>query len=140
MRWMGAAALTPAILALLGSAQAACRLERAVPQVPAPAYSALAPLRAALTVQVGCETPNDEFQLFLSGVQDAGQASPVLTVPFKQGSALLRATLSGNLNQLRGQVLRGSQNLTFPLDFASDQWTEIGTYQAQLSLVLLNQP
>lgn len=140
MRWMGAAALTPAILALLGSAQAACRLERAVPQVPAPAYSALAPLRAALTVQVGCETPSDEFQLFLSGVQDAGQASPVLTVPFKQGSALLRATLSGNLNQLRGQVLRGSQNLTFPLDFASDQWTEIGTYQAQLSLVLLNQP
>ncbi|ANC73294.1 hypothetical protein [Deinococcus radiodurans] len=108
--------------------------------MPAPAYSALAPLRAALTVQVGCETPNDEFQLFLSGVQDAGQASPVLTVPFKQGSALLRATLSGNLNQLRGQVLRGSQNLTFPLDFASDQWIEIGTYQAQLSLVLLNQP
>lgn len=140
MRWTVTAALTPAILALLGSAQAACRLERAAPQVPAPAYSALAPLRAALTVQVGCETPNDEFQLFLSGVQDAGQASPVLTVPFKQGSALLRATLSGNLNQLRGQVLRGSQNLTFPLDFASDQWTEIGTYQAQLSLVLLNQP
>lgn len=140
MRWMGAAALTPAILALLGSAQAACRLGRAVPQVPAPAYSALAPLRAALTVQVGCETPSDEFQLFLSGVQDARQASPVLTVPFKQGSALLRATLSGNLNQLRGQVLRGSQNLTFPLDFASDQWIEIGTYQAQLSLVLLNQP
>ena len=113
MRWTVTAALTPAILALLGSAQAACRLERAA---------------------------NDEFQLFLSGVQDAGQASPVLTVPFKQGSALLRATLSGNLNQLRGQVLRGSQNLTFPLDFASDQWIEIGTYQAQLSLVLLNQP
>lgn len=125
-----------ALGAMLGSAaHAECRVE-AVTLALSP-YVPTEGSQGALSVRVDCTQPAEPFALHLNATRDTLLDSGAsLTMNLFQGENTLETLLSGNLNQLRGQTLRGSQTLLFHLSARPGQWISAGSYQAQLNLTL----
>lgn len=126
--------------ALCGShAQAACRLDTLSALLPP--YSVLQNIQGTLRVVVSCDHVTDAYKLDLDAarenLQNAGQ---VMRLTLFQNDVPFQATLSGDLNVLRGRMLRGPQTFFFDLNVAAGQWVPPGNYRAQLHLTLTDSP